>query len=99
MYFYTAIWQRSVAQRRVNMAAKKVLEVYLDMLSQPCRAVHIFLNHNKIPHTVKTVALRKGEHRFISVLLDSVSKISINCSITPYIGLLGVRHFLKAPEM
>ncbi|XP_023684726.1 glutathione S-transferase theta-2 [Paramormyrops kingsleyae] len=45
------------------MAAKKALEVYLDMLSQPCRAVHIFLNHNKIPHTVKTVALRKGENR------------------------------------
>ncbi|XP_041718246.2 glutathione S-transferase theta-1 [Coregonus clupeaformis] len=39
------------------------LEVYLDLLSQPCRAIHIFLNCNKIPHKVKTVALRKGENR------------------------------------
>ncbi|KAJ8415295.1 hypothetical protein AAFF_G00422750 [Aldrovandia affinis] len=45
------------------MAGRKALEVYLDLLSQPCRAVHIFLNHNKIPHTVKTVALRKGENK------------------------------------
>ncbi|KAG5840398.1 glutathione S-transferase theta-2 [Anguilla anguilla] len=45
------------------MADRTALEVYLDLLSQPCRAVHIFLNHNKIPHTVKLVALRKGEHK------------------------------------
>ncbi|XP_070689831.1 glutathione S-transferase theta-2 [Pempheris klunzingeri] len=45
------------------MAARRAVEVYLDLLSQPCRAVHILLNCNKIPHTVRTVALRKGEHR------------------------------------
>ncbi|KAG7480895.1 hypothetical protein MATL_G00061140 [Megalops atlanticus] len=45
------------------MADKKGIEVYLDLLSQPCRAVYIFLHHNKIPHTVKTVALRKGENK------------------------------------
>ncbi|KAM4616977.1 glutathione S-transferase theta-2 [Polymixia lowei] len=39
------------------------LEVYLDLLSQPCRAVHILLNCNKIQHTVRTVALRRGENR------------------------------------
>uniref|UniRef100_A0A8C9TSC9 Glutathione S-transferase theta 2 n=1 Tax=Scleropages formosus TaxID=113540 RepID=A0A8C9TSC9_SCLFO len=39
------------------------LEVYLDLLSQPCRAVHIFLSHNKIPHKLRIVALRKGEHK------------------------------------
>ncbi|KAJ8286039.1 hypothetical protein GJAV_G00033870 [Gymnothorax javanicus] len=48
---------------RQDMAGRKVLEVYLDLLSQPCRAVHIFLNHNKIPHAVKLVALRKGENK------------------------------------
>ncbi|XP_041756364.1 glutathione S-transferase theta-1-like isoform X2 [Coregonus clupeaformis] len=45
------------------MAGRKALEVYLDLLSQPCRAIHIFLNCNKISHTVKTVAIRKGENR------------------------------------
>uniref|UniRef100_A0A8C9S7W5 Glutathione S-transferase theta 2 n=1 Tax=Scleropages formosus TaxID=113540 RepID=A0A8C9S7W5_SCLFO len=45
------------------MAETEVLEVYLDLLSQPCRAVHIFLSHNKIPHKLRIVALRKGEHK------------------------------------
>ncbi|XP_030647236.1 glutathione S-transferase theta-2 [Chanos chanos] len=45
------------------MAGKRALKVYLDLLSQPCRAVYIFLKCNKIPHTVELVALRKGEHR------------------------------------
>ncbi|CAN9512817.1 unnamed protein product [Ophioblennius macclurei] len=40
-----------------------MLQVYLDLLSQPCRAVHILLTCTGIPHTVRTVALRKGEHR------------------------------------
>ncbi|XP_029985678.1 glutathione S-transferase theta-2 isoform X2 [Sphaeramia orbicularis] len=45
------------------MSAGRVLEVYLDLLSQPCRAVHILLNCTRIPHRVRTVALRKGEQR------------------------------------
>ncbi|XP_040897558.1 glutathione S-transferase theta-2 [Toxotes jaculatrix] len=45
------------------MATGRGLEVYLDLLSQPCRAVHILLNCTKIPHRVRTVALRRGEHR------------------------------------
>ncbi|XP_070821009.1 glutathione S-transferase theta-2 [Chaetodon trifascialis] len=45
------------------MAARQLVEVYLDLLSQPCRALHILLNCNKVPHTVRAVALRKGEHR------------------------------------
>lgn len=45
------------------MAAGRLVEVYLDLMSQPCRAVHILLNCTKIPHRVRTVALRKGEHR------------------------------------
>lgn len=43
------------------MAPRRLVEVYLDLLSQPCRAVHILLNCTKTPHTVRTVALRKGE--------------------------------------
>uniref|UniRef100_A0A674NFW0 Glutathione S-transferase theta 2 n=1 Tax=Takifugu rubripes TaxID=31033 RepID=A0A674NFW0_TAKRU len=45
------------------MATVRSLEVYLDLLSQPCRAVHILLTCNRIPHKVQTVALRKGENR------------------------------------
>ncbi|XP_071328430.1 glutathione S-transferase theta-2 [Trachinotus anak] len=45
------------------MATGRLLEVYLDLLSQPCRAVHVLLNCAKIPHRVRTVALRKGENR------------------------------------
>ncbi|XP_035771811.1 glutathione S-transferase theta-2 [Neolamprologus brichardi] len=43
------------------MATGRLVEVYLDLLSQPCRAVHILLTCTKIPHRVRTVALRKGE--------------------------------------
>ncbi|TDH13414.1 hypothetical protein EPR50_G00057180 [Perca flavescens] len=43
--------------------AARLLEVYLDLLSQPCRAIHILLGCTNIPHTVRTVALRKGENR------------------------------------
>ncbi|XP_041832986.1 glutathione S-transferase theta-2 isoform X2 [Melanotaenia boesemani] len=45
------------------MATGRLVEVYLDLLSQPCRAIHILLTCNKIPHRVRPVALRKGEHR------------------------------------
>ncbi|XP_020505433.1 glutathione S-transferase theta-2 [Labrus bergylta] len=45
------------------MASRRLVEVYLDLMSQPCRAIHILLNCNKIPHTVRSVALRKGEQR------------------------------------
>ncbi|XP_026198097.1 glutathione S-transferase theta-2 isoform X2 [Anabas testudineus] len=45
------------------MATGQPVEVYLDLLSQPCRAVHILLDCAGIPHKVRTVALRRGENR------------------------------------
>ncbi|KAL2092275.1 hypothetical protein ACEWY4_012073 [Coilia grayii] len=45
------------------MAGRKAVEVYLDLLSQPCRAVQIFLRCTEIPHKVNLVALRKGENQ------------------------------------
>ncbi|XP_028314045.1 glutathione S-transferase theta-2 [Gouania willdenowi] len=43
--------------------AVNMLQVYLDLLSQPCRAVHLLLTCTKIPHIVREVRLRRGEQR------------------------------------
>ncbi|XP_046390914.1 glutathione S-transferase theta-1-like [Ischnura elegans] len=39
-----------------------MLKVYYDLMSQPSRAVFLFLKINKIPYESCPVALRKGEH-------------------------------------
>jgi len=37
-----------------------VLKFYLDLMSQPCRAIMMFARANKIPYTQVLVNLRKG---------------------------------------
>ncbi|KAF5893830.1 glutathione S-transferase theta-3-like [Clarias magur] len=39
-----------------------VLEIYLDLLSQPCRSVYIFAKKNNIPFEYKKLSLFAGEH-------------------------------------
>lgn len=39
------------------------LELYLDLVSQPCRSVFIFAKKNNIPFAFKKISLFEGEHR------------------------------------
>lgn len=48
---------------QLTMAGRQAVKVYLDLLSQPSRAVLIFLKDNKIPHTVENIAIRKGQQK------------------------------------
>ncbi|KAG7266099.1 hypothetical protein CRUP_026736 [Coryphaenoides rupestris] len=40
---------------------RMVLEVYLDLCSQPCRSVYMFAKHNEIPFDFKKVSLFQGD--------------------------------------
>jgi len=73
------------------------LRVYYDLMSQPSRAVYLFLKANKIPFTSKPVALRKGEHlgeefgkvnpfHLVPVIEDNGFKLSESVAILRYLS-------------
>uniref|UniRef100_H9GJT1 glutathione transferase n=1 Tax=Anolis carolinensis TaxID=28377 RepID=H9GJT1_ANOCA len=49
-----------------------VLELYLDLLSQPCRAVYLFAKKNNIPFMMKSIEMLKGQ-----VFSEEFNKINI----------------------
>eukprot|EP00057_Strongylocentrotus_purpuratus_P014829 XP_011669303.1 PREDICTED: glutathione S-transferase theta-1 isoform X2 [Strongylocentrotus purpuratus] len=40
-----------------------VVKVYVDLLSQPCRALILFLKNTKIPFEIETINLKDGGHK------------------------------------
>ncbi|KAM9622463.1 LOW QUALITY PROTEIN: glutathione S-transferase theta-4 [Trichechus inunguis] len=51
------------------------LELYLDLLSQPCRAAYIFARRNGIPFELRTVELLKGQHISDDFVVNPLKKV------------------------
>ncbi|XP_048042584.1 glutathione S-transferase theta-1-like [Megalobrama amblycephala] len=59
------------------MAGRQAVKAYLDLVSQACRAVLIFLKDNKIPHTVENIAIRKGQQKTPNSKLNPMQKLPV----------------------
>lgn len=73
------------------------LKVYFDLMSQPSRAVVLFLKANKLQFTPKPIALRKGEHlkedfgainpfRLVPAIDDNGFKLTESVAILRYLA-------------
>jgi glutathione S-transferase len=72
------------------------IRFYFDLLSQPSRALYIFMRLNNVPFEAKSVALRKGEHQgpeykqinpfgLVPVIDDDNFKLTESAAILKYI--------------
>ncbi|GFR73801.1 glutathione S-transferase theta-1 [Elysia marginata] len=72
------------------------LRLYYDLMSQPSRAVYMFLRLNKVPFEARPVALRKGEHfgeeykkinpfSLVPVIDDNGFKLTESIAIVKYL--------------
>uniref|UniRef100_UPI00398F70E0 glutathione S-transferase theta-2 n=1 Tax=Pristiophorus japonicus TaxID=55135 RepID=UPI00398F70E0 len=79
------------------MVSRLPLQVYFDLLSQPSRAVVIFLKCTGIPHVERPVALRKGEQngaeftklnpmQKVPVIVDSGFVLTESVAILKYLA-------------
>ncbi|KAL8576061.1 hypothetical protein ACOMHN_001411 [Nucella lapillus] len=74
------------------------LRYYYDLMSQPCRALYMFLRLNKIPYEDKPVALRKGEHlteeyankihpfKLVPTVIDGDFRLTESLAIVDYLS-------------
>ncbi|XP_032931718.1 glutathione S-transferase theta-2B [Catharus ustulatus] len=80
------------------------LELYLDLRSQPCRALYIFARSNNIPFEFKHVELAKGEHRTeefrkVNMLMKVPALRDGSFTLTESIAiLLYLVHKFKTPD-
>ncbi|XP_042193068.1 glutathione S-transferase theta-2 isoform X1 [Callorhinchus milii] len=81
----------------VASMSRRPVEVYFDLLSQPSRAVLIFLRAAGIPHVERPVALRKGEQnspefgrlnpmRKVPVIVDNGFVLTESVAILKYLA-------------
>ncbi|XP_062446046.1 glutathione S-transferase theta-2B [Rhea pennata] len=79
------------------------LELYLDLLSQPCRALYIFAKCNNIPFEFKHVELMKGQHRTedfqkVNVLMKVPALRDGSFTLAESIAILYLTRKFKTPD-
>ena len=68
------------------------LKLYYDLMSQPSRAVFLFLKVNGIPFTEKPIAIRKGENEqwfpiYCQLMIDAhvyIIVVDLSCDLPGY---------------
>ena len=58
-----------------------VLEFYYDNLSQPCRAVYLFLKGTGVTFEPKVIELLKGKPSLVETQREKQCRINIECNI------------------
>uniref|UniRef100_A0A8D0F4D7 glutathione transferase n=1 Tax=Strix occidentalis caurina TaxID=311401 RepID=A0A8D0F4D7_STROC len=70
------------------------LELYLDLLSQPCRSIYIFARSNNIPFEFKHVELMKGERATMSLRESGFRVQKHLLSLTSFLEVIAILLYL-----